>query len=1414
MQQKKAQEETELQQLELQMEETVMNESFRLREIIAQEEGEDDDIRSVTSEQSSNSKVRQWRAFNSTMVASTEQAPPIDPTGNEATSAIGTTPVRHGSNQRPPSNQGVLEDAMTGISLGQSGSEPTLGGIIGRTESTIVATAGRNKTGLPPPPPAPSGTSFKTHLEQFSSHSLPTPPVPSVDIRVPFSQTSANVPVNNPAVVSQIANSCSRFAAQSSVLHEVGQTSANRNSGMSVADLLGGPPRLSFSAQPGPEQLGDQTVLQRGQLEQPYSSAIQPPLEHPPPHHGLAYGGPSPQQLAARHVMAKELPTFSGNPEDWPLFISAYANSTQACGFTDAENLARLQRCLKGHALDSVRSRLLLPAGVPHVLATLETLYGRPELLIHALLQKIRGVPPPKQDRLDTLIGFGMAVQNLSDHLEAGRHEAHLNNPMLLFELVEKLPAQMKLDWSLYKQRCAEVNIRSFAQYMQTLVRAATDVTLQYDPTQQLSAQLQRSSKERFGKDKNFCGTHTSENSTPISQAAEAVRGASRSSNPTCLICKDPEHRVRDCSEFRKKAVEERWKTIQQLSLCRLCLGAHGRRPCKIRKQCDIGGCQRRHHPLLHSDEEQRDTRRAEDGKHGKRDSKLPGNNVVANRNEVSQESAEPKPSDSKVSTNHHFAGKTTLFRIIPVTLHGNNRSVSVYAFLDDGSEKTLVDEEVVKQLGVIGESQPLCLQWTSNVKRTEAGSQRVTLEIAGFSSSTKHTLSDVRTVNKLDLPRQTLRYAELVKTFPYLRGLPVGDYENAQPRILIGNDNAHVTSTLKLRDGQPGEPIAAKSRLGWTVYGSNQEKSVDRVHTFHLCECQETDQTLHERVEQFFSVDSLGIMEVDRPESVEIQRANRILRETTKRIGLRFETGLLWKYDCFEFPDSYHMAVRRLQCLERRMQNDPVIGESVRRQLSEYQSKGYIHKATQKELDDSDPRRTWYLPLGVVINPKKPSKIRIFCDAAAKVDGISLNTMLLKGPDFLRTLLDVLFGFRERRIAPCADLKEMFHQIRIRPEDRQAQRLIWREDPSQDPEVYLMDVATFGATCSPCSAHFVKNLNAEEHAKEFPAAADAIIRKHYVDDYLDSADNVEEAVKLANEVKYVHSLGGFHLRNWLSNSREVLARVGETDQATEKCLQLEKSTTTERVLGMYWKPDEDIFMFSTIPALNTKHPTKRQALRVVMSPFDPAGLLSFFLIHGKILIQDLWRAKTDWDELIPEKLCEKWTRWIELFRNLEDIRIPRCYFPYHSVNDIVSLQLHIYVDASEEAYACVGYLRAVFPDGIEVALVGGKSKVAPLKAQSIPRLELMAAVIGVRFSQTILNGHSLKIEKVFFWSDSKTVLAWINSDHRNYRQFVACRVGEIISKSNPEQWRWISTKKNVADEATKWGKGPCLVSW
>ncbi|XP_058449235.1 uncharacterized protein LOC131429201 [Malaya genurostris] len=188
-----------------------------------------------------------------------------------------------------------------------------------------------------------------------------------------------------------------------------------------------------------------------------------------------------PQQLAARQVMPKDLPIFTGHPEDWPLFVSSFSNSTQACGYTNAENLVRLQRCLRGPALEAVRSRLLLPSSVPHVIDTLQTLYGRPELLIHTLLKRLRDIPTPKPEKLETLISFGMAVQNLCDHLTACNQNDHLSNPTLLFELVEKLPAHLKLDWALYKRQYSVVDLRVFAQYMTTIVSAASDVTLVID---------------------------------------------------------------------------------------------------------------------------------------------------------------------------------------------------------------------------------------------------------------------------------------------------------------------------------------------------------------------------------------------------------------------------------------------------------------------------------------------------------------------------------------------------------------------------------------------------------------------------------------------------------------------------------------------------------------------------------------------------------------------------------------------------------------------------------------------------------------------------------------------------------------------------------------------------------------------
>ncbi|XP_065095609.1 uncharacterized protein LOC135717446 [Ochlerotatus camptorhynchus] len=925
------------------------------------------------------------------------------------------------------------------------------------------------------------------------------------------------------------------------------------------------PPRTVDSSQP-PRQSESTRRYQ----------AIPSPVQH---------GAPTQQQLAARQSLAKELPRFSGDPADWPIFISNYRYTTEACGFSDGENMLRLQRCLTGPALETVRSRLVLPAAVPQVIETLRMRFGRPELLINSLLSKVREIPAPKSDRLEGLIDFGMAVQALCDHIEAANERAHLSNPSLLQELVTKLPADQRMMWAGYKRGFDHVDLKTFGDYMASVVQDATSVVT-FEP------EGKRGSARDRPKSKGFVNAHAVESAGSSGVSSSESRESPKQFD--CLNCNKSGHRVRDCEVFKKLDIDDRWRRVRALLLCQNCLFNHGRRACRGRKTCDIEGCQFRHHPLLHS-------------QRGPPKLSAPTPRVQVADNHT-----------------HHHAMSSKLFRIIPVILHGRSGSIETFAFLDEGSDLTLVEHDLATALGVKGTPHPLCLRWTGDTSRLEKESRRITIEIAGNGQSKRHKLVNARTVNNLSLPVQSFQAEEAVKVYPHLKGIPVSSYQNAKPKILIGIDNLHLALPLKIREGDGSAPVAAKTRLGWCVYGprgsSNRES-----YSFHVGECA-CDEKLHETVKDFFDIENTGTGLVETPLTKDDQRAVTIMETTTRRVADRFETGLIWKEDQVEFPNSYTMALRRLECLERRMDRDPELKENLHRQIREYEVKGYAHKATKAEMEAADPRRTWYLPVGAVMNPKKPGKVRIIWDAAAKVDGVSLNSALLKGPDQLSSLPGVLFRFRQYGVAVSSDVQEMFHQLRIREEDKISQLFLWRTNPSDNPTVYVMDVATFGSTCSPASAQFVKNRNAEEHSEAYPEAAKAIIHDHYVDDYLASFSSVEEAAKVASDVRYVHGNGGFKLHNWRSNSSTVLNRLGVVQHDADKELDLIEGAKTERVLGMLWSPSTDELSFSTqmseeVQTLirTTTRPTKRQVLRCVMTLFDPLGLLSPFIIHGKV---------------------------------------------------------------------------------------------------------------------------------------------------------------------------------------------------
>lgn len=197
--------------------------------------------------------------------------------------------------------------------------------------------------------------------------------------------------------------------------------------------------------------------------------------------------------------------------------------------------------------------------------------------------------------------------------------------------------------------------------------------------------------------------------------------------------------------------------------------------------------------------------------------------------------------------------------------------------------------------------------------------SEKISFRVSG-AKNPKQTFSieNARTVKSLNLPKQTFMFDELKRTFSHLKFLPVESYSQVSPTILIGIDNLNLTSPINCREGTVGQPIAIKSRLGCSVCGPCDDKFVDHSNerfTLHMCECK-TDENLEQLMKEFFAVEAIGAIKSTFMESADETRARNILEKTTVRQGDRFESGLLWKTDVVELPNSLPMAKRRLQCL------------------------------------------------------------------------------------------------------------------------------------------------------------------------------------------------------------------------------------------------------------------------------------------------------------------------------------------------------------------------------------------------------------------------------------------------------------------------------------------------------------------
>ena len=391
-----------------------------------------------------------------------------------------------------------------------------------------------------------------------------------------------------------------------------------------------------------------------------------------------------------------------------------------------------------------------------------------------------------------------------------------------------------------------------------------------------------------------------------------------------------------------------------------------------------------------------------------------------------------------------------------------------------------------------------------------------------------------------------------------------------------------------------------------------------------------------------------------------------------------------------------------------------------------------------------------WLLPHFPVVRPdKSTTKVRIVFDASA--------TESLPGPKLQSDIVDILVKFRKDPVALVGDISQMYHQLVLLPEDRPLHRFLWRNlDRSKEPEVYEFIRFVFGGCYCPFCAQFTWQQHAERHADELPLAAEAGGKNCYMDDLMPSVESSSQAIETRQQLTTLGDKAKFHIRKWISNRREVLEDIPEEDRASQINLDLHELSSV-KTLGISWTATDDQFSFHYSPPEKEFVYTKRNVLRCTATIFDPLGFLAPFILLAKLMMQQAWVQGLSWDEHLPEEHRRTWKQWFQELIKLSLIKIPRCLRKSIEVGHI---EIHTFSDASEKAYSAVVYIRHEYKDGgVSVRLVAAKTRLAPLKTISIPRLELMGAVIGLRLSKQVCTALELPVQDVTFGSTARRLV-------------------------------------------------------
>jgi len=1075
--------------------------------------------------------------------------------------------------------------------------------------------------------------------------------------------------------------------------------------------------------------------------------------------HGAANSTRSEMVQSKVRLPQIELPKFSGDYVNWITFRDLFTSLVDKnLSLTKTQKFYFLRSACSSTPLEIIDEYPVAETSYDLAWQALKDRYNNKRKMVEVVLNKLLSIPASDGSvaSVKRLLDTTKNTLALLTSMEVDNWEA-----LLVHLTVTKLDKQTHKEWEQSLKATTELPSKDklFA-FLETTFRTLESV----EDHEKLKAET---SKSKAPRPNSASKSSNSGKQTASKQKSKAVHVAAAESEGDCPCC-GKRHLLFKCFKFSSQPDSAKRELIKSKSLCNNCLQpGHWAKDCSVKSKCQE--CQALHHSSIHG---------------------LFCTKLV---NQPSTSKAVDSEEKSKVSVHAVAAFPQVFLGTLLVNVRSKGIEHKLRALLDPGSQASLISEDAAQMLGLS--------KYTVNVPITGVGKTAAFTATKGvrFTVLSSYDKDYHLDCNALVLPKLTSYQPPSVDrtNLPNLDGFFLADPhfdKVGRVQLILGADVCG--NILKPQNKEFARSIFLQlTSFGWVVSGPTPQPPPQQTVSINICSLDDQLRAFWEQ-EELIEKRKLSTEEM----ACEQHFVDTHSRDESGRytVELPFKALLSGKtLPSFSYTD--YSALRRFKQLENRFKSNSTFEAAYKEFMREYEDLGHMYKQGTYPRDLE--KGSYFLPHhGVLRESSTTTKLRVVFDGSSKSQhGLSLNEELSPGPALQNDLPTIITRWRRFEIGFRSDLEKMFRQIVVAPEHHKFQQILWRHSDDEDIGIYRLSTVTYGTACAPyLSIRILQQLSIDEY-KRFPGACEVLRLDTYVDDIISGADTASEAIELQRNLCHLLSTGGFNLRKWISNSYELMAAIPEHARDISGTSAFEENDSV-KALGLEWHINSDTFSFKVTPF--QKRPiTKRSLLSDAARLYDPLGWLAPTTIYAKLTFQQLWLLDLDWGDLLPADIQVGWKNYQNGLAALEDIRIPR----WLGGKSLAAIEIFGFCDASTAAYAAVAYARVSTEKGnFVVRLLQSKTKVAPLKTLTVPRLELCGAVLLIKLIDSIISKSEMQISSVRLFTDSTTVLAWIHTPASKLSVFVSNRVAEIQRRSNPSQWAYISTKENPADCASR----------